>query len=84
MIPEFDPLTDDIIAWLNIIQSYATTFDWTDETIRFQALDKLKGSGKVWYDSLLHTDSQWPTWKWSDWNRHLANSFQTHSIKRNY
>ncbi|XP_026732674.1 uncharacterized protein LOC113497348 [Trichoplusia ni] len=77
IIPEFDPLNDDINAWLNIIQSYSATFGWSDETMRYQALNKLKGSGKVWYDSLLRTDSQWPTWKWSDWNRRLASSFQT-------
>ncbi|XP_047028837.1 uncharacterized protein LOC124636753 [Helicoverpa zea] len=77
IIPEFDPLNDDINAWLNIIQSYSATFDWSDETIRYQALNKLKGSAKVWYDSLLRTDSRWPTWKWSDWNQRLASSFQT-------
>nr|XP_053612000.1 uncharacterized protein LOC128676087 [Plodia interpunctella] len=80
IIPEFDPLNDDINAWLSIIQTYAMTFGWSDETIRYQALNKLKGSGKVWYDSLLRTDSQWPTWKWSEWHRRLADSFK---IRRN-
>jgi hypothetical protein len=56
MIPDFDPLTDNITAWLNVIQSYATTFSWTDSTIRYQALNKLRGSAKVWYDSILRTE----------------------------
>lgn len=80
IIPEFDPLRDDINAWLNIIQSYASTFAWSDETIRYQALNKLKGSAKVWYDSLLRTDQLWPSWKWSNWKEKLSSSFQ---IRRN-
>lgn len=62
IIPDFDPLRDDVNAWLNIIQSYAKTFTWSDETIRYQALNKLRGSAKVWYDSLLRTEERWPSW----------------------
>ncbi|KAI5631512.1 aspartyl protease domain-containing protein [Phthorimaea operculella] len=80
IIPEFDPLRDEINAWLSIIQSYAKTFSWSDEMTRYQALNKLKGSAKVWYDSLLRTDSQWPSWKWKEWKRKLTVSFQ---IRRN-
>ena len=80
IIPEFDPLKDDINAWLSIIQSYAKTFVWSDEMTRYQALNKLKGSAKVWYDSLLRTDSEWPLWKWKNWKRKLMGSFQ---IRRN-
>ncbi|XP_063635180.1 uncharacterized protein LOC134805918 [Cydia splendana] len=80
IIPEFDPLKDDINAWLRVIQSYASTFSWSDEITRYQALNKLKGSAKVWYDSLLRTDHQWPSWKWSDWHNRLSVSFQ---IQRN-
>ncbi|XP_063627036.1 uncharacterized protein LOC134798603 [Cydia splendana] len=76
MIPEFNPLNDDVCAWLNIIMNYARTFSWKDEMIRFQALNKLKGPAKVWYDSLLRTDCTWPSWKWEDWNRKLTSSFQ--------
>lgn len=80
IIPEFDPLKDDINAWLSIIQSYSQTFAWSDEMIRYQALNKLKGSAKVWYDSLLRTENQWPSWIWRDWKDKLASSFQ---IRRN-
>lgn len=80
IIPEFDPLRDDVNAWLSIIRSYAHTFSWTDEITRYQALNKLKGSAKVWYDSLLRSDNHWPMWKWKDWTRKLASSFQ---IRRN-
>jgi hypothetical protein len=76
IIPDFDPLRDDIGAWLNIIQSYAKTFAWSDDVVRYQALNKLKGSAKTWYDSLLRTENQWPSWRWADWRRRLASSFQ--------
>ncbi|XP_063373334.1 uncharacterized protein LOC134661274 [Cydia amplana] len=76
IIPEFDPLRDDIGAWLNIIQSYAKTFSWSDGVVKFQALNKLKGSAKTWYDSLLRTEQEWPSWRWADWRRRLASSFQ--------
>lgn len=80
IIPEFDPLKDDINAWLKIIQSHASTFSWSDEVTRYQALNKLRGSAKLWYDSLLRTDHQWPSWKWIDWHNKLSASFQ---IQRN-
>lgn len=80
IIPDFDPLEDNINAWLNIIKSYAQTFAWSDETTRFQALNKLKGPAKVWYDSLLRTDVQWPLWQWKDWKSKLLATFQ---IQRN-
>lgn len=80
IIPEFDPLKDDIDAWLSIIKSYANTFSWSDETTRYQALNKLKGPAKTWYDSLLRSNNQWPTWNWFDWCTKLSGSFQ---IQRN-
>lgn len=80
MIPEFDPLKDNVEAWLNIIKSYASTFGWSDSMIRYQALNKLKGSAKIWYDSLLRTSSDWTKWIWADWSKIIATSFQ---IKRN-
>lgn len=80
MIPDFDPLTDNISAWLNIIQSYAVTFSWNDSMIRYQALNKLKGSAKIWYDSLLRTEHAWTTWLWVDWKKKISSTF---TVKRN-
>ncbi|KAG7304531.1 hypothetical protein JYU34_011480 [Plutella xylostella] len=80
MIPEFNPLTDNVTSWLNIIKSYSTTFSWTDSMVRYQALNKLKGSAKIWYDSLLRTNNDWTTWVWADWEKKIATTFQ---IRRN-
>lgn len=80
MIPEFDPLTDNVLSWINVIESYASTFAWSDSMIRYQALNKLKGSAKMWYDSLLRNDHSWTTWVWKDWRKIILTTFQ---IKRN-
>ncbi|KAI8440607.1 hypothetical protein MSG28_001826 [Choristoneura fumiferana] len=48
MIPEFDPVKDNVDAWLNIIESYTKTFAWSDRMTRYQALNKLKGSAKTY------------------------------------
>lgn len=80
MIPYFDPLTDDVMSWLKVIESHASTFSWTDSMTRYQALNKLKGSAKVWYDSLLRSNHTWTTWVWKDWMERLSNTFR---VKRN-
>ena len=72
IIPDFDPLKDNINAWLNVIKSYAESLSWSDETIRYQALNKLNGSAKIWYDSLLRNNNKWPLWKWRDWESKLT------------
>lgn len=80
MIPYFDPLTDDVMSWLKVIESHASTFSWTDSMTRYQALNKLKGSAKVWYDSLLRSNHTWTAWVWKDWMERLSNTFR---VKRN-
>lgn len=80
IIPEFDPLTDNVVSWLNVIESYSTTFSWNDGMIRYQALNKLKGSAKIWYDSMLRHDCTWTQWLWHDWKQKILTSFQ---VKRN-
>lgn len=80
MIPDFDPLKDNVVSWLQIIESYAATFSWTDNMIRYQALNKLKGSAKVWYESLLRNDLTWTTWVWENWKRKISQTFR---VKRN-
>lgn len=61
MIPEFNPLIDNATSWVDVIESYASTFAWSDSMIRYQALNKLKGSAKMWYDSLLRNNHSWTT-----------------------
>lgn len=80
MIPDFEPLRDNVVSWLNVIESNASTFSWTDSMIRYQALNKLKGSAKVWYESLLRNDYSWTNWLWKDWKQKISNAFR---VKRN-
>lgn len=80
IIPDFDPLKDNVWSWLNVIDSYASTFSWNDHMIRYQALNKLKGSAKIWYESLLRNNHAWTTWLWKDWKEKIANTF---TISRN-
>lgn len=71
MIPDFDPLNDNVTSWLKVIASYASTFSWTVSVIRYQALNKLKGSAKIRYESLLRNDHMWTAWLWKDWKKRL-------------
>lgn len=80
MIPEFDPSVHKVDSWLSIVQTYALTFSWSDRVICYQALNKLKGSAKIWYDSLLRTNFSWPTWEWSNWKSIIASTFR---VQRN-
>lgn len=52
MIPEFDPLIDDIQMWINVVEANARAFGWSDRVIKYQALQKLRNTAKTWYDSL--------------------------------
>lgn len=80
VIPEFDPLVDDIEMWINVVEANARAFRWPDRVLQYQALQKLRNTAKTWYDSLQKNKTQWTTWKWKDWRYTLLDTFQ---IKRN-
>ncbi|XP_053619325.2 uncharacterized protein LOC128680304, partial [Plodia interpunctella] len=80
VIPEFDPLVDDIYMWTNVVEANARTFGWSDKEIKYQALQKLKNTAKLWYDSLQKNRTSWTSWKWKDWRIILIETFET---KRN-
>lgn len=80
VIPEFDPLVDDIQMWINVVEANARAFRWSDRIIKYQALQKLRNTAKTWYDSLQKNKTSWTTWKWKDWRDTLLDTFQ---IKRN-
>lgn len=80
MVPEFDPLTDKVNNWLNIVDLHAKTFNWNDQVIIYQAVNKLKGTAKTWYDSFLKNESCWASWRWKQWRDKISFTFQT---KRN-
>lgn len=76
VIPEFDPLVDDVRMWVNVVEANARAFGWSDRVVKYQALQKLRNSAKMWYDSLQKTETRWTTWKWKHWRDTLLDTFQ--------
>lgn len=79
VIPEFDPLVDNIDMWINVVEANAKAFGWSDNMIRYQALQKLRNTAKTWLDSLQKNETRWTTWRWRQWRDKLSDTFQ---IKR--
>lgn len=44
VIPEFDPLVDDIEMWINVVEANARAFSWSDRVLQYQALQKLRNT----------------------------------------
>lgn len=63
-----------------MIESYASTFTWSDSMTRYQALNKLKASAKVWYESIVRNSQVWTAWLWKDWVEKISSTFR---VKRN-
>lgn len=80
VIPEFDPLVDNIDMWLNVVDANSRAFGWADNMIKYQALQKLRNTAKTWLDSLQKNDTNWTTWEWKQWRDTLSDTFQ---INRN-
>lgn len=80
VIPEFDPLVDNVDMWLNVVEANARAFGWRDNMIKYQALQKLRNTAKTWLDSLQKNKTSWTTWKWTQWRNVLSDTFQA---KRN-
>lgn len=80
VIPEFDPLVDNIDMWLNVVDANSRAFGWSDNMTKYQALQKLRNTAKTWLDSLQKTEVKWTTWRWKQWRDTLSDTFQ---IKQN-
>lgn len=80
VIPEFDPLVDDVDMWINVLEANARAFGWSDSMIKYQGLQKLRNTAKTWLDSLQKNETSWTSWRWKHWRERLSNTFQT---KRN-
>ena len=63
LIPEFNPLTDNVSHWLSIIDEYAQMYHWYNRTVSHLALGKLRGPANVWYQSLPTRIFNWQEWK---------------------
>lgn len=76
VIPEFDPLVDNIDMWIKVVEANAKAFGWSDNMIRYQALQKLRNTAKTWLDSLQKNEITWTAWKWKQWRDKLSDTFQ--------
>lgn len=63
IVPEFNPLHDNITTWLHAIDEYAVIYNWSDRVICHLALSKLRGPANVWYQGLPTRIFTWPEWK---------------------
>ncbi|XP_023310293.1 PTB domain-containing adapter protein ced-6-like [Anoplophora glabripennis] len=77
IIPDFDPKFRDINDWIEIIQFNAISYHWSDTTIIFQALSKLKGTAKTWYDGFIESELGWSRFTWAEWKDVLISTFQS-------
>nr|CAH7760265.1 unnamed protein product [Callosobruchus chinensis] len=77
IIPEFDPKLKDIEDWIEIIQYNANIYQWSDSTITFQALSKLQGTAKMWYDSYIESELGWSQFTWERWKGILVATFKS-------
>lgn len=78
VIPEFDPLVDNVDMWINVVEANARAFGWSDSMIKYQALQKLRNTAKTWLDSFQKNKTRWTTWKWKEWRNTLSDTFQVH------
>lgn len=80
VIPEFDPLVDSVDMWINVVEANSRAFGWSDNMIKYQALQKLRNTAKTWLDSFQKNETRWTSWKWKEWRETLSDTFQ---VKRN-
>lgn len=62
-IPEFDPFKDDVLVWTKKVDEHADIYKWEDKYISHLAINKLKGSAKIWFQSLREIPRTWNDWK---------------------
>ena len=77
IIPEFNPNITEIKNWLEVIDFNANMYDWSDQTIIFHALNNLRGTAKLWYDSFIQTERGWHQFNWQNWKDTLNSVFQS-------
>lgn len=77
IIPEFNPISDTITKWLEVIDHTATIYGWNESTTTFQALNKLKGTAQIWYDTIVRSEIGWSQYSWEYWKQLLTKTFST-------
>ncbi|KAG0422275.1 hypothetical protein HPB47_001887 [Ixodes persulcatus] len=66
LVPSFNPLSlscPTLDMWIRRIDDLADIYHWTDRMTSCNALTKLEGLARSWYDSLSSVDKTWTEWK---------------------
>ncbi|KAH7979493.1 hypothetical protein HPB49_009604 [Dermacentor silvarum] len=66
LVPLFDPTSSDsptVDAWIRRVDDLAEVYRWSDRLTSCNALARLDGPAKMWYDSLQSVNRPWPEWK---------------------
>lgn len=66
LVPLFDPTSSDsptVDAWIRRVDDLAEVYRWSDRLTSCNALARLDGPAKMWYDSLQSVNKTWPEWK---------------------
>ncbi|KAH7933463.1 hypothetical protein HPB49_012905 [Dermacentor silvarum] len=66
LVPLFDPTSSDsptADAWIRWVDDLAEVYRWSDRLTSCNALARLDGPAKMWYDSLQSVNKTWPEWK---------------------
>lgn len=66
LVPCFNPLLlscPTVDTWIRRIDDLADIYQWTDRMTSCNALTKLEGPARSWYDSLSSVDKTWTEWK---------------------
>ncbi|KAH6941793.1 hypothetical protein HPB50_023599 [Hyalomma asiaticum] len=66
LVPLFGPTSLDsptVDTWIRRVDDLAEVYRWTDRVTSCNALARLDGPAKMWYDSLQSVNKTWPEWK---------------------
>lgn len=65
IVPSFDPedRKQSVIKWCERIDEMKNLYNWSDEATSFNAISKLDGLAKTWYQSLPTINFTWDQWK---------------------
>ncbi|GLV46271.1 hypothetical protein CBL_12348 [Carabus blaptoides fortunei] len=75
LIPVFDPAKSNSLTanqWICKVETVSESYRWDDSTTLLQAISKLQGSARLWYDSATENLTTW-----AKLSREIINAFPT-------
>ncbi|KAK9712740.1 hypothetical protein QE152_g24733 [Popillia japonica] len=66
VIPEFNPGTATSLTatrWVRKVEAIAEIFKWDDKTLLFNAITKLGGAAKLWFDGIREQITNWMSFR---------------------